>query len=537
MIKYFVFFCCLFTLLTRAQIQEDAWVYFRDKPHATAFLEAPQRMLSPKALDRRQRQNILITIDDVPVYPVYVTAVTNGDVQVLSRSKWLNALHVQGTQQQINALADLSFVREIIFANRSLTGTGRMQESEVLNPVAAPKNFAAVQRNDVQPLQNQQLELPFLHQLNYTGSGVDIAIMDAGFPGVDTQSPFASLHQNNQIGSTYDFVSRSPFVYHKSNHGTMVLSTMGVTVPNQFVGSAPEAKYHLFITEDYMRETPLEESLWVEALEKADSIGVSIVNTSLGYTTFDRSEYNYQYADLNGSTTFSSKGAIHAKATGMLLVNSAGNWGSAGWYYIGTPSDSPGVLTVAAVNSSGVRSNFSSYGPAADGRLKPEVAALGSQAQVYNENGMFTAVNGTSFSAPILAGAIGCLWQAFPNKTVDELLDIVKRSSHQYQTPDVSLGYGIPNFRTAYNASLNTAIYQVSKATVFPNPFADDVIFKWHNNETEGIVKVFNNLGQIVQESRVIENQLLHLGALKPGIYIYELQLSDAVYTGKIIKK
>ena len=324
--KMLVFF--LLFLTSFGFSQEDAWVYFVDKPTAAYFLANPLEMLSQRALDRRTAQSISLDILDVPIYQPYSTQVAgNTGITVLSKSKWLNAVHVRGTQANIEALDTVSFVSHIHFANTNLNDntSGRMKQNhrEAKNldtQVVFQYGNSANQVN----LMNGNL----LHQNNFTGTGKIIAVMDNGFVGVNTTVPFQRLFTNNLILGGYNFVTQSNSIYTGGSHGTMVLSTMGGYVENQLVGSAPDAKYYLFVTESNTYENPLEESLWVEAAEVADSLGVDVINTSLGYSTFDNPAYNYSYADMNGTTTFIAKGAAIAFSRGMICVTSAGNSGN-----------------------------------------------------------------------------------------------------------------------------------------------------------------------------------------------------------------
>ena len=431
---------------------EDAWVYFNDKPSETTYTNSPLTMLTQRALDRRTRYNIVIDFKDVPVEATYVSQVKNSTgITIKARSKWLNALHIQGTKTDIDNLFNLSFVNSIDYANKSLNAVGKSSKNKKVIKTNKTLDIVTDYNYGNGANQIEMLSGEVLHQNNFTGEGMQIAVIDAGFPNVDTFPAFKRIRDNNQILGGYDFVNRNDNFYTGYYHGMAVLSTIAGYLDNQFIGTAPDADFYLFISEDADNETPLEESLWVEAAERADSLGVDVINTSLGYTTFDNSNYDYEYADMDGETTFISRGAEIASSRGMIVVNSAGNEGNSAWNYISAPADAASVLSIGAVNASGVIASFSSYGPTSDGRIKPDVCAQGASVYIINTSGNIATSNGTSFSSPVLTGVITCLWQAFPEKTNAEIIQFVKESSHLYTSPSSQEGYGIPNFQTVYN--------------------------------------------------------------------------------------
>lgn len=432
---------------------EDAWVYFEDKPSETTYTDSPLTMLTQRALDRRIRYSISIDYKDVPVEASYVLQVKNTTgITIKARSKWLNALHVQGTQLNINTLLDLSFVSKIEFANKSLNSSSKRNSKEKIIQNNKSLDFTTDFNYGNGVNQIQMLNGDVLHQNNFTGEGMQIAIIDAGFPNVDTFSAFQRIRDNNQILGGYDFVNRNDEFYTGHYHGMAVLSTIAGYIDNEFIGTAPDAEFYLFISEDSVNETPLEESLWVEAAERADSLGVDVINTSLGYTSFDNPNYNYVYDDMDGKTTFISRGAEIAFSRGMIVVNAAGNEGNKPWRYISAPADAASVLSIGAVNATGIIAGFSSFGPTADARIKPDVCAQGANVYIINSLGNIAISNGTSFASPVLTGVIACLWEAFPTKTNAEITQLVKESSHLFSSPTEQEGYGIPNFKTIYDS-------------------------------------------------------------------------------------
>lgn len=448
-----LFYILLFSASCLFAQTEDAWVYFKDKPSETAFTNAPLTMLTQRALDRRMRYNISLDVYDVPVEASYALQIKNAaGISVKARSKWLNAMHIQGVQSDIENLLNLTFVDKVEFANKSLNTSGKNNSAQKTIQQKNKLDFTTDFNYGNAANQIEMLKGDALHQQNFTGKGMQIAIIDAGFPNVDTYLAFKRIRDNNQILGGYDFVNRNENFYTGHYHGMAVLSTIAGYIDNQFIGTAPDAKFYLFISEDNDNETPLEESLWVEAAEKADSLGVDVINTSLGYTKFDNPSYDYSYNDMDGKTTFISRGAEIAFSRGMILVNAAGNEGNDAWQYINAPADAESVLSIGAVNAFGTIANFSSFGPTSDGRIKPDVCAQGAGVYIINSAGNIATSNGTSFASPVLTGVITCLWQAFPEKTNSEIIQLVKESAHLFTSPTAQEGNGIPDFNAIYES-------------------------------------------------------------------------------------
>ncbi|WP_395076441.1 S8 family serine peptidase [Flavobacterium sp.] len=535
-----IYLLFLIALNFSAVAQEDAWVYFNAKPNAQYYYDNPLQMLSQRALDRRTTQNILLDIKDVPLHQPYIDQITaSTGIMVMAKSKWLNALHIRGTQTNIAALISLSFVEKVIYANHSLNPGAK-------NVVAlSQKNNVVNKFQDIQvsfnygnsATQVQMLNAHILHQQNHTGSGKIIAVMDAGFPGVNTAAPFQRLRTNNLILGGYDFVNNTTNPYTGNSHGTLVLSNMGGYADNQLVGTAPDAQYYLFITEDSNSETPLEESNWVEAAEMADSLGVDVINTSLGYFAYDNPNYSYTYNDMNGTKSFISRGADVAFSRGMICVTSAGNSGSSSDPYIAVPADAFTALTVGAVNSAKVKASFSSIGPTFDGRLKPDVMAMGASATVANQSGSVVTASGTSFSSPIMAGAVTSFWSAFPNKTNAEIVQLVKSSADKYSNPNFQYGNGIPDFQLALNNALSTSEFNNARINVYPNPAQNFITISSLENIKQATIVFYNNLGQIVLKEKLnSQQQDISLQFLPSGIYHYNIVSYDKILNGKIIK-
>tara|TARA_R110001583_G_scaffold4351_5_gene25306 strand:- start:40450 stop:42024 length:1575 start_codon:yes stop_codon:yes gene_type:complete len=518
---------------------EDAWVYFNDKPSETTFTNSPLTMLTQRALDRRIRYSISLDYKDIPVEASYVLQVKNSTgITIKARSKWLNALHIQGTESDINNLLSLSFVLKIEYANKSLNSSGKTNSKQKVIYKNKSLDFTTDFNYGNGANQIQMLNGEVLHQNNFTGEGMQIAIIDAGFPNVDNFSAFQRIRDNNQILGGYDFVNRNTEFYTGHYHGMAVLSTIAGYIDDQFIGTAPDANFYLFISEDSANETPLEESLWVEAAERADSLGVDVINTSLGYTTFDNPNYNYVYNDMDGKTSFISRGAEIAFSRGMIVVNSAGNEGNDAWHYISAPADVASVLSIGAVNASGAIANFSSFGPTADSRIKPDVCAQGANVYIINSLGNIATSDGTSFSSPVLTGVITCLWEAFPTKTNTEITQLVKESSHLFTNPTAQEGYGIPDFKTIYNLLIEDENEEgIVELLLYPNPTENAINFNFPIDIEEMEITIFSLLGKNVYTTLINKNNpSTNISSLSKGLYMVQIKYNDIIQTIKILK-
>lgn len=516
--------------------EEDAWVFFTDKPNAQFYLDNPLQMLTQRALDRRSSQNIALNVNDVPVSQEYINQIASSSgITVKAKSKWMNCVHVRGSQQDIAALSTLSFVQSIKFADSSLN----LRTSATIIPVNksmdVTENFNyGGSFNQIQMLNGQAL-----HEQGFTGNGKVIAVLDSGFINVNSTSPFQRLFDNNLILGGYNYVSQSEDVYSLHNHGTMTLSCMGGFVDNELVGTAPNAHYYLYVTEDVTEENPVEESYWVEAAEEADRLGADVISTSLGYYQFDNPNYGHNYSDMTGDEAFASKGANVAFSKGMIVVASAGNSGGnpEPSNHVGVPAEATNVFAVGAVKFDETFASFSSVGPTFDNRIKPDIMAKGQAATVANTSGTVQTASGTSFSCPIMAGMITSFWGAFPDLNNQQIIQLVKQSADRYTNPDNQFGYGIPDFGLAMNmALLSVNQNQINQFQYFPNPTNENLTFT--GDSILGCeVRFYNSLGQMVL-SKKIENpvQTVSLESMSSGVYYFTIPASDKIYQGKIIK-
>ena len=456
------------------------WVRFTDKNNSPYSISRPEEFLSWKCIGRRDRLGIGFDERDLPVNPDYIAQVLNtGAVSLHQRSKWFNAITIQTEDSlAIEAIRALPIVAEV----KSTHAEGVVGQSHKWDVEVSPVNELRSSRLcDTFPeygLGWRQIEMlngQWLHALGYRGAGIDIAQFDAGWNRTDILPAFERLRQEGRIKGVKDFVwNNDSTIYGLNNHGTYVLSIMAAYLPGQLVGTAPEANYYLFRTEDPFSEYPVEEDNWVAAAEYADSLGIDVINSSLGYSLFDDPALNHTYADMDGNTTRCSIAADIAAAKGILVVNSAGNSGDDPWRYITAPSDADDILCVGAVNANEEHAWFSSYGPSADGQVKPTVAAMGQAAAFAALDSTISTGNGTSFSSPVMAGLSACLMQAFPYLSQEAIRDAIVRSASLYGQPDDALGYGIPDFYVARELLLtNEEAFGDFEMNAFPNPCDD----------------------------------------------------------------
>jgi len=438
--KSFLLVLCLISMST-VFAQTSHWVFFTDKGLNTAEqLHNPTEYLSADALARRAELGIPLSVNDLPVLAEYKAAISQRGFSIKSSSRWLNAVVIDATAPQLQALRQLPFV-----AGTRKTATLTSQRTTAPTEVSESVRMDDPLEYGDAAVQNNMLNLAPLHERGITGKGVKIAVLDAGFPGVDTLSALKHIFENDRMIATYDFVEDTNFVFHANSHGTEVLSTIASYLPGQIIGTAPEASFVLCRTEYAPTETQVEEYNFMEAVEFADSIGVDIIHASLGYTEFDEGIGSYTYEDLNGDKAITTRAVDFAASKGIIVTISAGNEGASTWRHIAVPCDADSILCVGAVDRYTQISYFSSVGPTADGRIKPDVVAMGTAAAVVAPNGRITRANGTSFSGPIMAGFSACMRQAHPDRSNMDIIQAIRLSGDQAGLPDNEYGYGVPN--------------------------------------------------------------------------------------------
>lgn len=464
------------TLHFQTFAQNQYLVLFKDKANSPYSISRPKEFLSDRSIKRRTNQNIALTERDLPVNQAYLNEVSKLGAKVIYKSKWLNGALIQTDATTLNKILALSFVR-------GLEGKGdiRNARQDSDNQTFTTKDKFendGITDNGLSQTQLAMLGADVMHQKGFHGEGMLIGVLDSGFLNANQLTFFKDLFNDKRVVGTWDFVNNEVNVYNDHNHGTNVLSCMAAFEDSRIVGTAYKASYLLLRTEDVSSETKREEANWLFGAEMADSVGVDVINTSLGYNQFDNSAQDYKYSDMNGDRALATRAADWAAQTGILVVASAGNEGSSAWKYIGTPADADSIIAVGAVASTRNIASFSSYGPSADGRIKPELSAQGAGTVVGNTNNTVGTSNGTSFSSPLMAGFVASFWQAFPKLTNMQVREYLIRSASQYDSPDTRVGYGIPNFEKAYEiAELEVLIAELKKTgqevVVFPNPFTD----------------------------------------------------------------
>jgi subtilisin family serine protease len=526
------------------------WIQFTDKEYSSFSTDQPLDFLSQKAIDRRLKHSIAITEQDLPVSTFYTDSLEKLGMLILNTSRWLNAVTVFSNDQALlDTIHNLGFVagKQKSLRLKSQPEPSDEKFSQKFEPVVARKSYSSdVYQYGASENQVKMLKGEFLHNLGFTGNNIHIAVIDAGFENSNTVSSLSHLFLSGRILGTRDFVTAGNSVYHEHQHGTNVLSVIGGNLNGQLIGTSPGASYWLLRSEDASSEYLIEEDNWVAAAEFADSAGVDIINTSLGYTIFDDPDMNHTYQDMDGKTTRISIAAGIAASKGMLIFVCAGNDGNKFWRYISAPADSDSALAIGAVNSSGNYVSFSSVGPSADGRIKPDLAAKGQGVVLQSASGAIVTGNGTSFSSPLVAGMAACLWQAFPELKAWEIKKAIVESASQFQNPDNLKGYGIPNFEKAYKLLDSSYIeipWSVSPFKLYPNPFSEQVFIEALTDLPDRLTyKIFSLDGKLIFTGNIEsmnygEIRIINLpDHLIQGVYIIRLISKQTAGQSLLIK-
>ena len=542
------------------------WVGFADKVDCGVDLNAPeagQQLLSERALVRRAHHGIALDSLDLPVPPGRIAALRalgeleNGQaLRILHRSKWFNGVVIQID----TAVADSATAVELLAQIEGLDGVAEVRRTGwhagVPRPPAGPeaslpRRLQAASQSGSEAYgatwpQTEQLRLDLLHGLGHRGSGIRVGVLDSGFDRVDDNPAFDRARSEGRItvgGNFPNGGAANAWIYQEHAHGAMVLSTMAGHIDSAgtslFLGSAPDAEYVLFRTEDVHWEHLVEEYHWVAAAERADSMGCDVLNTSLGYSLFDDTSAHHLTSELDGNTFRITQASDIAARKGMLVFNSAGNSGNSTWQKITAPADGDSVLAVGAVDAFGQHASFSSYGPSADGRIKPDLCATGRNAAYVHPDGTIRVGNGTSFSSPILCGAAVSLWSAHPEARAWDIRRALLESASQWAAPDTVRGFGVPDLWKAHLllGGQESSFYN-GNLLVYPNPVTDadaglGIVFREENLLTAAGSplrwQVLDGMGRNIAEGEVARGKeplstlRIDVGSLPSGQYILSL--------------
>ena len=526
-------------------------IRFTNKSQNRFDLSKPEKFLTTRALQRRIKQNISFVTNDLPVSAFYVDSLKHMGFNVLHDSKWLNAVSVTVTDvQQFEKLSGIDFI--IPYKAK----TTKKSTASFQNKVTSESVFTPTDPKIQYGLSYGQISMlhgDYLHHRGFQGQGMLIAIIDAGFNNATQMSSLDSLWNENRVKLVRDLIIPDGNVFTQHQHGSNVLSILAGLSPGNLIGSAPKADYVLLRTEDATietdgsgreREYPVEEFNWAVAAELADSLGVDVISTSLGYSTFNDQALNHSYADMNGRTTIAAKAAAIAASKGMIVVVSAGNEGNNSWKYITTPADADSILTVGAIDVNKNIAGFSSRGPTSDHRIKPDVVAVGKNTYLQLPNNLFVQGSGTSFSCPIIAGLTACLWQSCPNLTNMDLIRAIKEYASQFTNPDTIMGYGIPDFRQSMYA-LNSELFEYENMLVCsPNPFTNVVELQFEKiPEGKARLSVVDVLGRKIIDKQLNVNSeipniisMSDFSILANGFYVVQISTNQKKLKTAVLK-
>ena len=548
----FITLSLLFHFLIAQTTPHQYWIHLKDKNNSIYSINKPNEYLSQRAIDRREKQHIPINMSDLPVNTAYINEIRSMGLEIIHPSKWFNTIAVSTNDTAIiESLIKLNYVKNVIEIEKSKIDTSHSKFGIHLNiddkiqAIESPPLSSDLLNYGFSFKQANQIGAVCMHNLGYQGQGISIAVLDAGFLDVNVLPAFDSLRINNLILGTRDFVTGDTMVYEDFPHGMNVLSCMAANLPGNIVGTAPKAKYWLLRTEDAGSEGIIEEINWLRAAEFADSVGVDIINSSLGYRNFDNSADNHGYADLDGNTTIITKAADMVASKGIFVVSSAGNSGGPPWFKIVAPADADSILTVGAVDSVGNIATFSSRGLTFDGRIKPNTVARGVQVVLAALGGGVVSSSGTSFSCPVTAGAVACLWQANPSASAMQLLNAIQQSASMFTSPDSISGYGIPNFCLANTILTNIEQRKMNgpELIVYPNPFNNNLDIRFFSDKQQTInITLYDIVGReiVSQEKKINTVGYTTINFLKTfmsskGTYLLRLSTKDKTYFEKLI--
>jgi subtilisin family serine protease len=531
----FLIFTCTILSGQSGQFNYFYRVYFRDKGEYNTESFSASQLLSERSLERRARSAIPVPdTRDLPVFPGYLAGVSSLGLTLHCTSKWMNTgLFKTNLPVDPGILLSMPYVADVKIVKNPAGKSGHTDK------LAFPAEQADAPPYD-RPI-SMVNGLP-LHPSGFNGHGILIAVLDGGFLNADIVSSLQHLRNRHGIKGTYDFVDNDAFVYSYHNHGTAVLSVLAGQIDGMIEGTAPGADFLLLRTEDTGSEFPVEEDLWAAGAEFADSAGADIISSSLGYSTFDDPSLNYKFSDLDGNTAFVTRAADIAASKGMLVICSAGNERNKTWQRILAPSDGDSVISVGAVDGYSLISAFSSAGPSADRRIKPDITTMGVSVTVQTDVSLITRSSGTSFSCPVLSGMAACLMQAVPAAVNIEIIDALHYSADRYSLPDSLYGYGIPNMLTALEQLQDRHVIKPDIGSVAgPNPTTGDVEITFREAPGSILIEIFNASGTVFFRKEFEEYagrtlRIQSLNNMRQGMYFIRVITGTGTFTHKIIK-
>lgn len=485
---------------------------------------------SQEAINRRKQYNISWDEKDYRIEPFRLDKISE-IVPVSLQSKWLNAVSVSANSKQIALIEKLPFVLSVEILKKSNSTKSSFNKFET--------QYTKEQYGNAFPQINMH-QGNLLHDAGFQGQGMKIAIFDAGFTDVKLNQSFNHLFDENRIFPIKNIVENTNNVFTLDNHGTNVLGCMSAFVKDTIVAAAPKANYYLFITEDVRSESRLEEFNWAVAAEMADSMGIDIINSSLGYNEFDDPSQNYTKSQMDGNSTIISKAAAIACQKGIIVVNSAGNTGNNNWRMITAPADVTDVVTVGACDINKNLSNFSSRGYNAVNVIKPNVISVGSGTTMYYSNGSYALGNGTSFSSPVMAGLIACFWQKNKLMKPEDIRNLIYSSATHFIEPNEDWGFGIPEFKRIID--VNSIVISNKELSIYPNPTKKSVIVEVYSNAIieNSEISVYN-YGKEVMKNKISlkkgKNQFfVDIDNLSKGLYFVKVKMDNYSIESKFEK-
>ena len=531
----FLSFILLFSIIQGSFAQGTATpqyrylILFKDKQYTNFSLNNPDAFLSPRAIARRQKMQIKVNEQDLPVSSTYLTQISNQGVQILYPLKWVNGAVIKTDPVKLKKILSLPVVKGY-YKNMALDSASGIQGNSLNRNISDE----SVTDYGASFAQLTQIGADVMHQNGYKGENVLISLLDDGFLDANTSPSLSPIFQEKRIHATLTTDPTLKTVYKGGSHGTEVLSTVAAQVPGKLFGTAYMANFALAQTEESQHEMLIEEVNWLRGAEWADSLGTDIISSSLGYTTFDNPKYDHAYIDMDGKTAISTKAAVWASQRGIICTISAGNEGSSSWKFISSPADADSIISVAAVDRTGIRASFSSMGPSFDNRIKPDIAAMGLGTISSKPDGTITAVSGTSFSAPLVAGIAAGLVQAHPTKSAWEIMKAIRLSGTLALSPNSNLGYGIPHFDRAskiINPVLGNEPVIHNAIQIYPNPVSLGQGLHIHHQKKSAVnLDIVSPQGAVIQSlSNLPEQSEISLPPFVSGKYYFRFTSESGI--------